>query len=88
MPIDAEQAELIAAKVAEKLGPGLRPKRLLTIAEAAAYIGRTEHAIRHMTGKGGRGGLPCVRTDRRTFLDVRDLDAWIDANKTGVDSLS
>lgn len=27
------------------------------------------------------GKLPVVRADRRVFLDVRDLDRWIDANK-------
>ena len=27
------------------------------------------------------GKLPCVKADRRNFLDVRDLDAWIESSK-------
>jgi hypothetical protein len=27
------------------------------------------------------GRLPIVRADRRVFLDVRNLDAWIEQNK-------
>ena len=52
--------------------------RLLDIEAAGVYLGRTPRAVRDLvrTGK-----IPCVRCDRRVFLDIRDLDAWIDNNK-------
>jgi hypothetical protein len=27
------------------------------------------------------GKLPSVKSDRRVFLDIKDLDLWIDRNK-------
>jgi excisionase family DNA binding protein len=52
--------------------------RLLTIAQAAVYLGRTEKAAYHMVAS---GQLPAVRSDSRVMLDRLDLDAWIEANK-------
>ena len=52
--------------------------RLLTVDQAAVYIGRTKEAVQHMIS-GGK--LPTVRPDRRVFVDVLDLDAWIEDNK-------
>ena len=56
----------------------LAQQRLLDIEAAAVYLGRTSRAVRDLvrTGK-----IPSVRCDRRVFLDLRDLDAWIDSNK-------
>jgi excisionase family DNA binding protein len=56
----------------------VRP-RLLTVEQAAVYIGRTKDAIQHMLAS---AKLPTVRSDRRVFIDVRDLDTWIEENKT------
>jgi excisionase family DNA binding protein len=78
--------ERMAEKVAERLQNGdqggsangeVRP-RLLTVEQAAVYIGRTKDAVHHMIA-GGK--LPTVRSDRRVFIDMRDLDAWIEENK-------
>ena len=72
-------AERIADKVlrhSETTNP-LRP-RLLTVAQAAVYLGRTETSIRHMAS---RGVLPTVRGDERIQFDIQDLDRWIDQNK-------
>jgi excisionase family DNA binding protein len=55
------------------------PLRLLSAAEAAVYLGRTKEAVEHMVAA---GKIPRVRADRRVFLDVRDLDKWIEENKT------
>ena len=55
----------------------VRP-RLLTVEQAAAYIGRTKDAIQHMIAS---CKVPTVRSDRRVFIDIRDLDSWIDENK-------
>jgi len=78
--------ERMAEKVAARLqntdqrasvGGEVRP-RLLTVEQAAVYIGRTKDAIQHMIAS---CKLPTVRSDRRVFIDMRDLDAWIEGNK-------
>ena len=53
-------------------------RRLLTVKEAAKYIGRTESAVRELVWN---EKLPHIRTDRRVMLDIWDLDRWIDANR-------
>jgi excisionase family DNA binding protein len=78
--------DALAERVAEKLRPSvLRPippslagPRLLTVDQAASYLGRTKASVQHLVSA---GRLPIVRADRRVFLDVRDLDAWIEQNK-------
>ena len=53
-------------------------RRLLTVKEAAKYIGRTESAVRELVWN---QKLPHIRCDRRVMLDIRDLDRWIDENR-------
>lgn len=53
--------------------------RLLSVEEAAAYLGRTPGALRQMIH---RGGVPTVKIDRRVQLDRLDLDKLIEENKT------
>ncbi len=53
-------------------------KRLYSVSETGTYLGRTVCAIREMIWA---GKLPYVRIDRRIFLDVKDLDAFIGQNK-------
>jgi excisionase family DNA binding protein len=76
----------IAARVASKVrgelsasaaATALRP-RLMTVEQAAIYLGRTKEAVQHMVNS---GKIPTVRSDRRVFLDVQDLDRWIAENK-------
>ena len=55
------------------------PKRLYSVKEAAVYLGRSTSAVREMIWA---GKLPSVRADRRIFLDIYDMDDWIDKNKT------
>jgi excisionase family DNA binding protein len=72
-------AERVAAKVAERMqSSGAVKPRLLTVEQAATYIGRTKDAVQHMISS---SKLPSVRPDRRVFVDVLDLDAWIEDNK-------
>jgi excisionase family DNA binding protein len=74
-------SDLIAAKLGARLtgrDGGKIQKRLLSVEEAAAYLGRTKEAVQHMIAA---GKLPTVKSDRRVFLDVRDLDAWIERSK-------
>jgi len=76
--------DVLAEKVAGKLRPqlssaeGIKP-RLLTVEEAGRYLGRSRESVQHLIAE---GKLPTVRADRRVFLDIRDLDAWIETNKT------
>lgn len=52
--------------------------RLLTVRQAAAFLGRTEKAIYNLVAV---GTLPSVRADGRVMRDRIDLDKWIEANK-------
>jgi excisionase family DNA binding protein len=69
--------ELSAEIVSEKGGSTIQP-RLLTVDQAAAYIGRSKDAVQHMVAS---GKIPKVQSDRRVFLDREDLDQWIEENK-------
>jgi excisionase family DNA binding protein len=76
-------SDLVAAKVGARLAGtgregGKVQKRLLTVEEAAVYIGRTKEAVQHLIAA---GKLPIVKSDRRVFLDIRDLDRWIEQCK-------
>ena len=53
--------------------------RLLSVEEASVYLGRSVPALRELIWK---GEIDVVRPDRRIHLDKRDLDAWIEKNKT------
>lgn len=76
----------LAAQIAARLIPEIEHRsngraaqaRLLTVREAAAYIGRTEQALQHLIHK---RELVVVRRGRRVHLDRSDLDRWIESNK-------
>ena len=75
-------AERVAARVRAEIGAGglsatLGP-RLLTVEQAASYLGRSKEALEHMVAS---AKIPTVRMDRRVFIDVRDLDILIDDSK-------
>jgi excisionase family DNA binding protein len=72
-------ADRVAARILERLGETqCASKRLLTTEQAAEYLGRSKESVQHLVSS---GKLPTVRSDRRVFLDVRDLDEWIEVNK-------
>ena len=71
-------ADRVAERVSQKLGTARPTTRLLSIEEAARYLGRSVEAVRHMVNA---GKIPTVRGDRRTQIDLRDLDRWIEINK-------
>jgi len=56
----------------------IRP-RVLNVKQAALYLGRSESAVRQLAGM---KALPTVRADSRVMFDVRDLDCWIEQNKS------
>lgn len=51
---------------------------LLTVKQAAVYLGRSEQSVQHLIFQ---KDLPVVRAGRRVHLHRRDLDAWIEKNK-------
>lgn len=74
----------LATEIVARINPqiqrrnGPMPNRLLTVKEAAAYIGRTEQALQHLIH---RREITVVRKGRRVHLDRSDLDRWIETNK-------
>jgi excisionase family DNA binding protein len=82
-------SEKIAQEVVARLAPylqtgdgnGSKPpvqKRLLTVKEAAAYLGRSESAIYHLIG---RREIPVIRHGRHVRLDRLALDRWLEGDK-------
>jgi excisionase family DNA binding protein len=74
-------ADAIAERVLQRLLAALDKDkcRLLDVSAAAAYIGRTPSALRHLIAK---GTIPSVRRDGRVQLDRADLDNWLEMGKT------
>jgi excisionase family DNA binding protein len=56
-------------------------QRLYSVEHAAIYLGTTAWGVREMYYD---EKIPCVRNGRRVFLDVKDMDAWIERNKTQI----
>ncbi len=54
-------------------------KRLYTLKEAAAYLGRTVDGLREVIWA---GKLPVVRDGRKQWVDIRDLDAFVERFKS------
>ncbi len=56
-------------------------KRLFTLKEGAKYLGRSEWGMRELIWA---GKIPVVREEgaRKIFLDVQDLDQFIQKNKS------
>ncbi len=75
-----ELADRVVAKLEQRLAGGhaMTPQRLLSVEQAAEYLGRSKASVQHMVAS---AKIQVVRADRRVFLDVRDLDAWIEQNK-------
>jgi excisionase family DNA binding protein len=53
-------------------------RRLLSLPEAASYLGLSTWTVRELTWK---GRLPVVRITRKLLFDLQDLDALIDQEK-------
>lgn len=73
--------QAIVARLLPHLQNGNAPKttqkRLLTVKEAAAYLGRSESAVYHLVS---RREIPVVRHGRNLRLDVKSLDAWVEGD--------
>ena len=74
----------LATEIAARINPQIQRRngptanRLLSVKDAAAYIGRTEQALQHLIHK---REIVVVRKGRRVHLDRADLDRWIESNK-------
>lgn len=53
-------------------------KRLLTLKEAAEYLGRSLYSMRTLVWD---GKVPVVQDGRKMWVDIMDLDNYIDHNK-------
>jgi excisionase family DNA binding protein len=53
-------------------------KRLYSLKESAVYLGRGLHGVRDMVW---RGEIPIVRSGRKMFIDIRDLEEYVERNK-------
>lgn len=71
-------ADAIAERVLARLQQ-TGESRLMTVDQAAAYIGRTPKALRHMIAN---AAIPAVREGSRVHLDRTDLDRWVELRKT------
>jgi hypothetical protein len=75
---DMELAENQPKKKAQGISnPQLRP-RLMTLKEAAAFLGVGIWTMRDIVWS---GSVPLVRFKRRMYFDVRDLEQLIERNK-------
>jgi excisionase family DNA binding protein len=52
--------------------------RLLTVKQAAEYLGRSEAAVRQLIHK---RIIPVIRMDRAVRIDIRDLERLIEHNR-------
>jgi excisionase family DNA binding protein len=76
-------ADAVAERVLERLASGAllsrnEERRLLRVEEVALRLGRSDQGVYHLIS---HGKLPVVRSDRRVFVDSRDLDDFIESNK-------
>jgi excisionase family DNA binding protein len=71
-------ADAIAERVITRMQAD-HPERLLTVKEAAKYLGRTERSVRNLIAK---GVLAVVREGRSVHLDRHELDRWIELRQS------
>ena len=53
-------------------------KRLFDLKEASVYLGRPVFSVRTLIWN---GALPCVKDGRKQYLDLYDMDRYIERNK-------
>ncbi len=54
-------------------------QRLYTLPQAAHYLGRSLWSMRELVWK---GSIPIIREGTRIYIDINDMNAWIDRNRT------
>ena len=53
-------------------------KRLYTLKDAAAYLGRPVYGVRSLVWS---GKLPVIQDGRKMYVDVNDLETYINRSK-------
>ena len=57
-------------------------KRLYDLKEAAIYLARPVFSVRGLIWK---GALPVIRDGRKLYLDIVDMNKWIDRSRTTIE---
>ena len=78
MPIEINTDTIAGAVVARLTEHGVMTPRLLTLDQAATYLGLTKDALK---AKVHLGRVPTVDLDKKLRFDCHDLDRIIEANK-------
>ncbi len=80
-PESRETAKRAQAKQTPARPPKAPPlsRRLYDIEAVGTYLGIPAHTVREIIW---RGDLSCVRIGRRLYLDIRDVDQFIEQSKT------
>ena len=73
-----DRARVVTSSARPAKAPTL-PRRLYDIEAVGAYLGIPPWTVREMIW---RGDLPYVKIGRRQYLDIRDVDQFIDQAKT------
>ena len=64
-------------KGAQRISSPMR-QRLLSVKDAAAYLGFSLRSVRNLVYS---RELPIIRLGAKIFIDLRDLDQWIERKK-------
>lgn len=78
MPIEINTDTIAEAVVTRLTGYGVLIPRLLTLDQAATYLGLTKDALK---AKVHLGRVPTVELDKKLRFDRQDLDRLIEARK-------
>lgn len=77
MGLDA-LADAIAERVLARMNDS-KPARLMTVEQAAVYVGRTPRAMRHLIAT---KSIPVVREGRSVHFERDALDRWVELRQT------
>ena len=72
-----KQLEIDKKKVGQRISSPVR-QRLLSVKDAAAYLGFSLRSVRNLIYS---RELPIIRLGAKIFIDLRDLDQWIERKK-------
>jgi excisionase family DNA binding protein len=72
------RAQVMAEMQSKEQSKAAPQNRLLTVTQAAEFLGRTDKAVRQLVHK---RIIPVVRFDRAIRIDRRDLEALVEQNR-------
>ena len=74
--VDGKTVTYLENKIQKSTSPA---KRLYTLKEAARYLGRSEWGMRELIWS---KKIPVVREVRKIYLDINDLEEYVNRNKS------